>query len=60
MFGVGMSELLLILVLVLAVFGAGKLPEIGGLSGRGIGSFRRALHEKEPIEVVPTDGDRTR
>ena len=42
MFGIGMQELLLILVVVLLIFGANKLPEIGGGLGRAIRNFRRA------------------
>ena len=42
MFGIGMQELLLILIVVLLIFGANKLPEIGGGLGRAIRNFRRA------------------
>jgi len=41
MFGkLGFPELLLIVVIVLIVFGAGRLPEVGGAIGRGIKAFR--------------------
>lgn len=50
MFGLGMSELLIILVLVMVIFGAGKLPEIGGALGRGIKNFRNASEGKDEIE----------
>ena len=36
-----LPELLIILVIVLIIFGAGRLPEIGGALGKGIRSFRR-------------------
>ena len=36
MFGIGMQELLIILVLVLVIFGAKRLPELGGRLGRAI------------------------
>lgn len=39
--GIGMPELLVILVIVLIVFGAGKISEIGGALGRGISEFRK-------------------
>jgi len=39
--GIGMPELLIILVIVLIIFGAGKISEIGGALGRGISEFRR-------------------
>ena len=42
MSGIGMQELLLILIVVLLIFGANKLPEIGGGLGRAIRNFRRA------------------
>ncbi len=38
----GWPEILLILVIVLVVFGAGKLPQIGGAIGKGIREFRKA------------------
>ena len=41
MFGIGMQELLIILVLVLVIFGAKRLPEIGGGLGRAIRNFRQ-------------------
>jgi sec-independent protein translocase protein TatA len=42
MFGLGLTELLIILLLVIMVFGAGKLPEIGGAIGKAIGGFKKA------------------
>jgi len=44
-FGIGLPELLLIMVIALIVFGPGKLPEIGSALGRAIGDFRRASRE---------------
>jgi len=41
-FGIGIPELIIILVLVLVIFGAGKLPEIGKGLGMGIGNFKKA------------------
>ena len=55
MFGIGMQELLLILVVVLLIFGANKLPEIGGGLGRAIRNFRRASSEPDEIEITPQD-----
>jgi sec-independent protein translocase protein TatA len=51
MFGLGMSELLIILVIVMVIFGAGKLPELGGALGKGIKNFRRAAEGKDEIEI---------
>ena len=60
MFGLGMQELIIILLIGLLVFGANKLPEIGRGLGRGIREFRKAsselagsLEEEEP-EKPPT------
>ena len=54
MFGIGMPELLVILLIILMIFGVGKLPEIGGALGRGIKNFKKATHELNEIEVSPT------
>jgi sec-independent protein translocase protein TatA len=54
MFGIGMPELLIILVIILIIFGAGKLPEIGGALGRGIKNFKKATREPNEIDVTPT------
>jgi sec-independent protein translocase protein TatA len=53
MFGLGISELLVILVIILIIFGAGKLPEIGGGLGKAIRNFKdssREANEPEKIE----------
>jgi len=52
MFGIGMPELLVILVIILIIFGAGKLPEIGGAIGKGIRNFKKATNEPEDIDVT--------
>jgi sec-independent protein translocase protein TatA len=39
---IGMPELLVVLVIVLIIFGAGKISEIGGALGKGISEFRNA------------------
>jgi sec-independent protein translocase protein TatA len=53
MFGLGIGELLVILVIVLVIFGAGKLPEIGDGLGRGIRSFRKAVRQPDEIDITP-------
>lgn len=46
MAGLGWQELVLILLIVVIIFGAGKLPEIGGAVGRGIKEFRTATTDE--------------
>jgi sec-independent protein translocase protein TatA len=53
MFGIGMPELIVILVIILIIFGAGKLPEIGGAIGKGIKNFKKATREPDEIDVTP-------
>ncbi len=55
MFGIGMPELLVILVIILIIFGAGKLPEIGSALGRGIKNFKKATREPNEIDVTPAN-----
>lgn len=47
MFGFGIPELVIILIIVLVVFGAGKLPEIAGATGKSITNFKKAASGKE-------------
>jgi sec-independent protein translocase protein TatA len=49
MFGIGMPELIIILVIILIIFGAGKLPEIGSALGKGIKNFKKAINENNEI-----------
>jgi sec-independent protein translocase protein TatA len=47
MFGIGIPELLIIMVIILIIFGAGKLPEIGAGMGKAIKNFKGATSEIE-------------
>ena len=54
MFGIGMPELIIILIIILIIFGAGKLPEIGAGMGKAIRNFKGAsseTEEKEPEKI---------
>ena len=53
MFGLGMPELIVIMIIVLLVFGAGKLADGGGALGKGIKNFKKSLKEPEEIDVTP-------
>jgi len=46
MFGLGFPELLIILVIILVIFGAGKLPQVGEALGKGLNKFRTAMDDK--------------
>jgi sec-independent protein translocase protein TatA len=50
---VGMPELIIIMVIALIIFGAGKLPQIGENLGKGIRSFKNSIQDKEEIDVSP-------
>ena len=51
----GMGELLIILVIVLLVFGANKLPQLGDGIGKAIKNFKRGINHDDDIDVTPTD-----
>ncbi|MCR5815114.1 MAG: twin-arginine translocase TatA/TatE family subunit [Desulfovibrio sp.] len=50
---IGPSEIILILVVVLLIFGSKKLPEIGAGLGRAIRNFRRATTEPAEVDITP-------
>lgn len=53
MFGFGIPELLIIAAIVMLVFGVGKLPEIGSSFGKAIGNFKKAVNDKDQVELNP-------
>ena len=59
MFGIGMPELIIILIIILIIFGAGKLPEIGSGIGKGIRNFRSATKEKPEAISPPEENSKT-
>jgi sec-independent protein translocase protein TatA len=53
MFGLGATELLIILAIVVLLFGARRLPEIGSGLGKAIRSFKEGISGKDAIDVTP-------
>jgi sec-independent protein translocase protein TatA len=54
MFGsFGWMELMLILVIVLIIFGAGKIPQLGEGLGKAIKGFKKSVNETDAIDVTP-------
>ena len=59
MIGLGYQELLIILVIVLLLFGAQKLPELARSLGRSTGEFKKAQAELEKVGTEVTSPHRT-
>ena len=60
MFGsFGWMELLLILIIVLIIFGAGKIPQLGEGLGKAIKGFKKSVNEADAIDVTPPPDDAT-
>ena len=60
MMGIGFPELMVILVIIMIIFGAGKLPEIGSAFGRSIKNFKSSMKEAEAEELesnTATEGE---
>jgi len=58
MFGsFGWMELLLILIIVLIIFGAGKIPQLGEGLGKAIKGFKKSVNEPDAIDVTPPQVD---
>lgn len=56
--GIGMPELIIILVIILIIFGAGKLPEIGSGIGRGIKNFKKATSGELEDDTSPREPEK--
>ncbi|MEC7641831.1 MAG: twin-arginine translocase TatA/TatE family subunit [Nitrospinota bacterium] len=55
MMGIGFPELMIILVIIMIIFGAGKLPEIGSAFGNSIKNFKKSMNEAEAITDEASD-----
>jgi sec-independent protein translocase protein TatA len=53
MFGIGTTELLVVLAIVVVLFGARRLPEIGSGLGKAIKNFKSGISGKDEIDVTP-------
>lgn len=49
----GFGEILIVLVVVLLVFGANKIPQLGDALGKGLRAFRKSSREDDAIDVTP-------
>jgi sec-independent protein translocase protein TatA len=59
MMGIGFPELMIILVIIMIIFGAGKLPEIGSAFGRSIKNFKSSMKEADAEELSTESGSDT-
>jgi sec-independent protein translocase protein TatA len=57
MMGLGFPELMIILVIIMIIFGAGKLPEIGSAFGRSIKNFKTSMKDAEQEEIASGDAE---
>jgi sec-independent protein translocase protein TatA len=54
-FGIGLQELIIVLVIALVIFGGKKLPEVGSGLGKAIREFKRGTSEPDEIDVTPKE-----
>lgn len=57
MMGIGFPELMIILVIIMIIFGAGKLPQIGSAFGQSIKNFKTSMKEAEEAEAVESGSE---
>lgn len=53
MFGIGATELLILLAIVVLLFGSSKLPQLGAGIGQGIRNFKKSMKDPDHIDVTP-------
>jgi len=59
MMGIGFPELMIILVIIMIIFGAGKLPEIGSAFGNSIRNFKKSMKDAEKENEELPEGSTT-
>ena len=59
MFGIGTTELLIVLGIVIVLFGARRLPELGSGVGKAIKNFKAGISGKDEIDVTPKSEEMT-
>lgn len=57
MFGLGPMELTIILVIILIIFGAGRLPEIGSGIGKGIKNFKKSMKDTDTEKIEDNNNE---
>jgi sec-independent protein translocase protein TatA len=60
MFGLGATELIIIFLIILVIFGAKKLPEIGSGLGKGITNFKKAMKDQESLGEKSSSEEKTK
>jgi len=53
MFGLGTQELIIIFLIIMVLFGASRLPEIGSGIGKAIRNFKKSVKDSDEIDVTP-------
>lgn len=59
MIGLGVPELLVIFAIIVVIFGASKLPQLGRGLGEGISNFKKGLRDNDAIEEGDSDRDKS-
>ena len=57
MFGIGTTEILILAVIVIVIFGARRLPELGSGMGKAIKNFKAGVSGKDEIDVTPKQAE---
>lgn len=55
MFGLGIWELVIVMVVVLVIFGPGRLPDLGSGLGEGIKNFKKGIRDAKALDVTDTE-----